>query len=312
MSDLPLKGVVLSGGKGTRLYPSTLVACKQLLPVFDKPMIHYPLSLLLLQKIREILFITNPEDLSAMKKLLGTGEQFGAKFSYITQSEPRGIADGLALAEEFLSGSPVCFLLGDNILFGQDVRQAMSEARKIVQTENSAVIFGYRVSDPQNFGVITFGSDGAVIEVVEKPAAPKSTWASIGVYFFPGDVAGYARRVVPSKRNELEITDVHRQYIEENRLQAIKLGRGTAWLDTGTPEAIMEAGNFLHAIEKRQGLKVYCPEEVAFRSGLISSEELLKQIDTISSSSYRGYLLRIIDEQKAEPGFGQFAGASVL
>ncbi|MBC2774696.1 NTP transferase domain-containing protein [Rhizobium sp. AQ_MP] len=300
MSDLPLKGVVLSGGKGTRLYPSTLVACKQLLPVFDKPMIHYPLSLLLLQKITEILFITNPEDLGAMQRLLGTGEQFGAKFSYMTQADPRGIAEGLILSEEFLAGSPVCFLLGDNILFGQDVRQAMAEAKRTVIEENAAAIFGYRVSDPQNFGVITFGPQGSVIEVVEKPAAPKSTWASIGVYFFPGDVPSYARQVMPSPRNELEITDVHRQYIEGKRLKAIKLGRGTAWLDTGTPEAIMEAGNFLHAIEKRQGLKVYCPEEVAYRSGLISSEHLLAHLSNISSSSYRGYLRRVLEEEKTD------------
>lgn len=300
MSKLPLKGVVLSGGKGTRLYPSTLVACKQLLPVFDKPMIHYPLSLLFLQKITEILFITNPEDLGAMQRLLGTGEQFGAQFSYMTQAEPRGIAEGLILAEEFLAGSPVCFLLGDNILFGQDVRHAMAEAKRTVREDHAAVIFGYRVSDPQNFGVITFGPQDSVIEVVEKPAAPKSTWASIGVYFFPGDVPDYARQVKPSARNELEITDVHRQYIKENRLKAIKLGRGTAWLDTGTPEAIMEAGNFLHAIEKRQGLKVYCPEEVAFRSGLISAEQLLAQLSGISSSSYRGYLRRVLDEEKTE------------
>ena len=297
MSHLPLKGVVLSGGRGTRLYPSTIVACKQLLPVFDKPMIHYPLSLLLLQQITEILFITNPEDLSAMKRLLGTGEQYGAKFSYITQAEPRGIAEGLILAEDFLAGSPVCFLLGDNILFGQDVRQAMTDGKKAVYGENSAVIFGYRVSDPQNFGVISFGPENGVIEVVEKPANPKSTWASIGVYFFPGDVPHFARSVKPSPRNELEITDVHRQYIEEKRLKAIKLGRGTAWLDTGTPEAIMEAGNFLHAIEKRQGLKVYCPEEVAFRSGLISRDNLQEQISRISSSSYSGYLRRVLDEE---------------
>jgi len=294
VEELALKGVVLAGGRGTRLYPSTMVACKQLLPVFDKPMIHYPLSLLLLQKIREILFITNPEDLEPMQKLLGTGEQFGAKFSYITQAEPRGIADGLALASDFLAGSPVCFLLGDNILFGQDVRSALYDAQKIVLESNSAVIFGYRVSDPQNFGVITFNPDASVAEVVEKPAVPKSTWAAIGVYFFPGDVPDRARRVVPSARNEMEITEVHRQYITERRLRAIKLGRGTAWLDTGTPEAIMEAGNFLHAIEKRQGLKVYCPEEVAFRSGLISEAELKETIEAIPSASYRDYLLRVI------------------
>jgi glucose-1-phosphate thymidylyltransferase len=273
-----------------------MVACKQLLPVFDKPMIHYPLSLLLLQKIRDILFITNPEDLEPMQKLLGTGEQFGARFSYITQAEPRGIADGLSLASDFLAGSPVCFLLGDNILFGQDVRSALYDAQKIILERNSAVIFGYRVSDPQNFGVITFNPDASVAEVVEKPAVPKSTWAAIGVYFFPGDVPDLARNVVPSARNEMEITEVLRQYIVEGRLLAIKLGRGTAWLDTGTPEAIMEAGNFLHAIEKRQGLKVYCPEEVAFRSGMISDVELKRTITSIPSASYRDYLLRVIAE----------------
>ncbi|GAA3099400.1 glucose-1-phosphate thymidylyltransferase RfbA [Rhizobium viscosum] len=296
MSELPLKGVVLAGGRGTRLYPSTLVACKQLLPVFDKPMIHYPLSLLLLQKIRDILFITNPEDLEAMQKLLGNGEQFGAKFSYTTQEEPKGIAEGLTLASDFLGGSPVCFLLGDNILFGQDVRQAMSDARSFVLDRNSAVIFGYRVSDPQNFGVISFNADMTVAEIVEKPATPKSNWASIGVYFFPGDVAEYASKVMPSSRNELEITEVHRQYNAEGRLCAIRLGRGTAWLDTGTPEAIMEAGNFLHAIEKRQGLKVYCPEEVAFRSGLISGAELKRRIPAIPSANYRDYLTKVVDE----------------
>lgn len=296
MSESPLKGVVLAGGRGTRLYPSTLVACKQLLPVFDKPMIHYPLSLLLLQKIREILFITNPEDLEAMQKLLGTGEQFGAKFSYITQEEPRGIAEGLTLASDFLAGSPLCFLLGDNILFGQDVRQAMNDARSFVLERNSAVIFGYRVSDPQNFGVISFNSDLTVADIAEKPATPKSNWASIGVYFFPGDVAEYSSKVIPSSRNELEITEVHRQYNAEGRLRVIRLGRGTAWLDTGTPEAIMEAGNFLHAIEKRQGLKVYCPEEVAFRSGLISGAELKRRIPTIPSANYRDYLTKVVDD----------------
>lgn len=231
-----------------------------------------------------------------MRKLLGTGEQFGVKFSYITQDKPRGIADGLSQASEFLDGSPCCFLLGDNVLFGQDVRAAMLDAHRIVIEKNAAVIFGYRVSDPQNFGVITFNPDSTVAEVVEKPVAPKSTWASIGVYFFPGDAPKYARRVVPSSRNEMEITEVHRQYISENRLRAIKLGRGTAWLDTGTPEAIMEAGNFLHAIEKRQGLKVYCPEEVAFRSALISESKLRENIATIPSASYRDYLLKVLSE----------------
>ncbi len=234
-----------------------------------------------------------------MQKLLGSGEQFGAKFSYITQAEPRGIADGLALASDFLAGSPVCFLLGDNILFGQDVRTAMSDAGKIVQEKDSAVIFGYRVSDPQNFGVITFNANSTVAEVVEKPASPKSTWASIGVYFFPGDAPEHALRVVPSTRNEMEITEVHKQYIAEGRLHAIKLGRGTAWLDTGTPEAIMEAGNFLHAIEKRQGLKVYCPEEVAFRSGLISVADLTMRIKQIPSASYREYLTKVLSEKQS-------------
>lgn len=232
-----------------------------------------------------------------MQRLLGTGEQFGARFSYITQDQPRGIADGLSLAKDFLDGSPFCFLLGDNILFGQDVRGAMQDAQRLVLENNAAVIFGYRVSDPQNFGVITFNADSSVAEVVEKPSSPKSTWASIGVYFFPGDAPEHALRVVPSSRNEMEITEVHRQYIAEGRLHAIKLGRGTAWLDTGTPESIMEAGNFLHAIEKRQGLKVYCPEEVAYRSELISENQLLETIKAIPSASYRDYLLKVLNER---------------
>lgn len=230
-----------------------------------------------------------PERTQNWIKLEGRGQ-------YITQEEPRGIAEGLTLASDFLGGSPVCFLLGDNILFGQDVRQAMNDARSFILERNSAVIFGFRISDPQNFRVISFNADMTVAEIVEKPAAPKSKWASIGVYFFPGDVAEYARKVIPSSRNELEITEVHRQYNAKGRLRAIRLARGTAWLDTGTPEAIMEAGNFLHAIEKREGLKVYCPEEVAFRSGLISDAELKRRIPTIPSANYRGYLTKVIDE----------------
>lgn len=292
---MELKGVILAGGRGTRLYPSTLVACKQLLPVFDKPMVFYPLSLLLLQRIRDILLITNPEDLDAMQRLLGDGSRFGARITYATQAEPRGIAEGILIAEKFLAGAPFCFLLGDNILFGQTVREALEAARSEV-ANGEAVLFGYRVSDPENFGVITFDAQGRVGDIVEKPKAPVSNWASIGVYLFPGDAPDMARKVTPSARGELEITEVHRQYLLANRLVAHRLGRGTAWLDTGTPESMIEAAMFLNAIEKRQGLKVYCPEEVAFRAGLIDSAALARIAAEAPSKHYRDYLEKVLAE----------------
>jgi glucose-1-phosphate thymidylyltransferase len=271
-----------------------MVACKQLLPVFDKPMIYYPVSLLILQQVRDILLITNPEDVEPMRRLLGDGSRFGVRFQYIVQDSPRGIAEGIILAEEFLDGAPFCYVLGDNVLFGQTVPTDLAMGAKSAVDDGVAGVYGYRVSDPENFGVITFRPDGTIADIVEKPKVPPSNWASIGVYMFPGDAPAFARRVTPSARGELEIPEVHKLYLAEDRLRGFRLGRGTAWLDTGTPASLMEAGNFLHAIEKRQGLKVYCPEEVAFRAGLLTEAQLRAQLPEIPSKDYRDYLERVL------------------
>jgi glucose-1-phosphate thymidylyltransferase len=289
MSDTQRKGIVLAGGSGTRLFPLPRSVSKQLLPVYDKPMTYYPLSVLMLADIRDILIITTQRDLATFRDLLGSGQDWGIRFEYLVQAEPRGIAQALTIGEAFLDGAPCALVLGDNLFFGQGFHQILHVASS--QT-SGATIFGYSVRDPQRYGVVEIGPDGRAISIEEKPQHPKSQYAIPGLYFYDSDAPNIARQLRPSARGELEITDVNRAYMERGQLRVVPLSRGFAWLDAGTHESLAEATAFIAAVEKRQSMKIGCPEEVAFRKGFISQGQLLKLAEGIPNE-YGEYLQRV-------------------
>ncbi len=285
-----MKGIILAGGSGTRLFPVTIPVSKQLLPVYDKPMIYYPLSVLLLANIRDILMITTPQDSDSFKKLLGDGSQFGIRLSYTIQENPNGLAEAFIIGEDFIGNDSVCLILGDNIFYGQGLGDKL---RSAVQRTNKATIFGYYVNNPERYGVAEFDKDMNVISLEEKPKHPKSNYAVTGLYFYDNDVIDIAKNITPSARGELEITDVNKTYLARNKLMLEILGRGYAWLDTGTYESLLEAGSFVEVIERRQGLKIACLEEIAYGMGFINREQLLKQADKLKNSQYGQYLLQL-------------------
>ena len=290
-----MKGIVLAAGKGTRLYPITIPTVKQLMPVYDKPMIYYPISVLMLAGINEILIITNPKDLEPMQRLLGDGSQLGCKFEYKVQDEPRGIAEAFILGEEFIGSDPVALVLGDNIFYSSGLRKKLRSIQHSIRGNEwvdpiGAFIFAYHVSDPERYGVVEFDKDNRVISIEEKPLKPKSNYAIPGLYFYNNKVVEIAKNLKPSDRGELEITDVNKFYLEQNELYVSTLERGTAWLDTGTFESLMQAGQFVQVIEDRQGLKIGCIEEIAFLQGWITKEDLLGIAKQYSKNSYGTYL----------------------
>ena len=286
-----MKGIVLAGGSGTRLYPVTQVVSKQLMPIYDKPMIYYPLSSLMGAGIREILLISTPHDLPLFQQLLGAGRQWGIQLSYAEQAEPRGLAEALIIGEDFLQGSSACLILGDNIFYGQGFNEVVQEATRL---EEGALIFGYYVKMPQAYGVIEFDETGKAISLEEKPKVPKSNYAVPGIYFYDGKAPTYARQLQPSKRGELEITDLNQRYLDEGRLNVSILGRGIAWLDTGTHTTLLQAANFIRTIIERQGLQIGCLEEIAFRQGYISSDEVLKASRKYLKTDYGQYIRQLV------------------
>ncbi len=287
-----MKGIVLAGGKGTRLYPMTQVVSKQLLPIYDKPMIYYPLSVLLLAEIREILIISTPTDLPIYKRLLGDGSRFGVEFSYQVQEKPRGLADAFILGEEFIGNDNVCLILGDNIFYGQDFTRILNTAK---QRTSGATIFGYPVKEPSAFGVVEFDKDKKVLSIVEKPARPKSNFAVPGLYFYDNKVVSIAKNIEPSKRGELEITAVNNAYLKRGELQVSLMGRGMAWLDTGTPEGMLKASEYVEAVQSRQGFYISCLEEIAWRRGFITTEQLRQIGEELKMTDYGKYLLSLAD-----------------
>jgi glucose-1-phosphate thymidylyltransferase len=287
------KGIILAGGAGTRLHPITRGVSKQLLPVYDKPMIYYPLSVLMLAGLREILLISTPQDLPAYQRVLGNGSDFGIYISYAEQPSPDGLAQAFLIGEEFLDGSPACLVLGDNIFYGQSFSEKLRAASIRSQ---GATVFGYHVSNPERFGVVEFGLDGRVVSIEEKPQRPKSRYAVTGLYFYDDRVVDFAKRIRPSARGELEITDLNRLYLEDGSLDVQLLGRGFAWLDTGTHESLLEAGHFVHTIELRQGLKVACLEEIAYRNGWIDRDQLQDQAKRLGNVGYGQYLTGLLED----------------
>jgi glucose-1-phosphate thymidylyltransferase len=286
------KGIILAGGSGTRLYPITISVSKQLMPVYDKPMIYYPLSVLMLAGIKDILIITTPDDAAAFKKLLGSGEQWGLAFTYAIQPKPEGLAQAFIIGEEFVNNDPVSLILGDNIFWGHGLVQCLQKAVKRPET---ATVFAYRVNDPHRYGVVEFDGNGRAVSLEEKPAVPKSKFAVTGLYFYDKHVCAMARKLKPSNRGELEITDLNRLYLEQGNLQVADLGRGIAWLDTGTHESMLQASSFVETIQSRQGQKVSCPEEIAYRQGLINSKQLETLAEPMRKNSYGQYLLDLIN-----------------
>lgn len=289
-----MKGIVLAGGKGTRLYPMTRVVSKQLLPIYDKPMIYYPLSVLLLAKIKEILIISTPNDLPHYESLFGDGSHLGISLSYIAQSEPRGLAEAFILGEKFIGGEEVCLILGDNVFYGQNLTIELQLAQEALE---GAVIFGYRVKNPSDFGVVEFDENGQVISLEEKPSQPKSHFAVPGLYFYNQDVVEIAHNVKPSARGELEITTVNNVYLERKKLKVMEFGRGIAWLDTGSPEGILRASEFVETVQIRQGLYIACLEEIAWRRGLINTEQLLRIGEELHMTEYGKYILSLAAEE---------------
>lgn len=289
-----MKGIILSGGRGSRLCPLTLATSKQLLPVYDKPMIYYPLSLLMLARIRDILIISTPEDLPLYERLLRDGGQWGLHFQYVEQDQPRGLADAFRIGREFLNGDSVCLVLGDNICYGAGLQGSL---RRAAQLTDGALVFAYSVRNPQEYGVVEFDQDGRVISLVEKPRHPRSKYAVPGIYFYDRRVCDFAARMTPSPRGELEITDLNCMYLERSELRVEILGRGTAWLDAGTPESLLQAANFVQAIEERQGLMIACPEEIAHGLGYITTDQLRRQVDQLGDNGYAHYIHRLVQEQ---------------
>jgi glucose-1-phosphate thymidylyltransferase len=288
-----MKGIILAGGKGTRLHPLTIGISKQLLPVYDKPMVYYPLSMLMLAGIRDILVISSPDALPAFRELLGDGKQWGIKFSYTEQDQPRGLADAFLLGKKFIDNEPVCLILGDNIFFGHGLPSSL---RRAANLSRGALIFAYPVRDPERYGVVEFDEDGIALSIEEKPTNPKSHYAVPGIYFFDGRVVEFAEKLAPSARGELEITDVNCLYLDNNELQVEPLGRGVAWLDAGTHESLLQAAQFVQTLEERQGMMISCPEEIAYRLGFIDKESLIEQANMINNQ-YGAYLLRLAEEE---------------
>lgn len=291
-----MKGIILAGGSGTRLYPITKGVSKQLVPIYDKPMVYYPLSVLMLAGINEILIITTPEDQESYKRLLGDGSELGMCFEYVVQPTPDGLAQAFLLGEKFIGNDDVCLVLGDNIYYGHDLTRTLANAVENAKQESKATVFGYHVHDPERYGVAEFDAVGNVVSLEEKPEQPKSNYAVTGLYFYPNDVIQKAKEVKPSHRGELEITTVNQMYLEEGRLKLETMGRGFAWLDTGTHESLLEASSFIETIEKRQGLKVACIEEIAFEMEYINKEQLIELAQPLKKNQYGQYLLRRAEE----------------
>ena len=290
-----MKGIILAGGKGTRLHPITLAVSKQLLPVYDKPMIYYPLSMLMLAGMREILVISTPGDLTLFKRLMGSGQQWGLQFSYAEQAEPRGLADAFIIGEQFVGENPACLILGDNIFFGQGLS---GQLRQAAQLKEGGIVFAYPVRDPQRYGVVEFDDRGRAISLEEKPAKPRSNFAIPGLYFYDQRVVSFAKALKPSGRAEIEITDLNKVYLEMGQLQVQQLGRGIAWLDAGTHESLLQAANFIQTVQERQGIMISCPEEIAYRMGFISRERLLELASSYQNNGYGEYLMQLAEREE--------------
>jgi len=291
-----MKGIILAGGTGTRLYPVTKVVSKQLMPIYDKPMIYYPLSVLMIAGIKEVLIISTPEDLPRYMKLLGNGSNIGMKFEYIVQPSPDGLAQAFILGKNFIGNDNVCLILGDNIFYGNDMTRLLNNAVSNAEKDNKATVFGYHVTDPDQYGVVEFNNNGDALSIEEKPKNPKSNYAVTGLYFYPNDVVNKAIEVEPSKRGELEITSLNQNYLSEERLVVEIMTRGYAWLDTGSHKSLLEASTFIELIERRQGLKIACIEELAYKNGFITKEQLLRLAKPLSKNQYGQYLMRCAEE----------------
>lgn len=292
-----MKGIILAGGSGTRLYPVTLSVCKQLLPVYDKPMVYYPLSVLMLARIRDILIISTPQDLPRFRDIFKDGSPLGLRFSYKEQPRPNGLAEAFRLGEEFIGDGPACLILGDNVFYGHGFTELLEKAVKDVSAKGGATVFGYYVNDPERYGVVEFDRSGKVLSIEEKPKEPKSNYAVTGLYFYDRKVVQIAKNLTPSARGELEITDVNRQYLRDRKLRVELLGRGYAWLDTGTHDSLLEAGEFIATMEKRQGLKIACIEEIAYSLGYIDKAQLLKLAKPYQKNGYGQYLKKIASDE---------------